>query len=1025
MAAADWIIDLGPEAGDGGGTLVAEGTPEAVARVEASHTGLALRRALGLDGSPASASARGSDGGPGTATQAGAGPGPEPRARDLEVLGARQHNLKAVSVRIPRDSLTVITGVSGSGKTSLAFDTIFAEGQRRYLECLSTYARRFLGRMQAAEVDRISGLSPAIAIDQKSASSNPRSTVATITEVHDYLRLLYARVGKPHCPRCGVPLEWTTPSRLAAELAEREAGAKAMILAPIRLEARGGELLERARDLRSELLKLGFTRLLAGGRERQEIRLDEEGDAPVRRILAAARDGQEVLAVVDRVVVSPAAQSRIAGSLEQAFERGGGRAGVLVLGRELAFHTRVPSCPAGHMTLPGELAPSMFSYSSQRGACPRCNGLGMEERVDEGSLVKFPARPLPQALGSGLGWLLSGIRGSALTVLRGVLRARGVDPETPYSELSDEDRRVVLHGLEGGTVPVPIGPGQLVEATWTGLVGLIEEWVRSGSLGAHWRLVEHLLKRQTCSACRGGRLRPESLAVRLGGLNIQELGALTVAAALEHLARLELPPREARIAEQALAEARNRLSFLEKVGLGYITLDRPAGTLSGGEAQRIRLASQLGNRLAGVLYVLDEPTVGLHPRDTRRLIESLRDLRGLGNTVLLVEHDRETMEAADWIIDMGPGAGARGGEVVACGAPRDLEGDPRSVTGRYLARRVAADGARARLEPRGWLELAGVRRNNLAGIRAAFPLGVLTAVTGVSGSGKSSLVLEVLAEVVRAHLAGEPPPAGLVSAVRGLDAVRRLVVVDQKPLGRTPRSNPATYTGLWDHVRELFAQVPVARVRGYGPDRFSFNTGQGKCASCDGQGATLVEMHFLSDVFVACEECKGRRFNRETLAIAFKGRNVGEILDMEVDEACRFFDSQPRIHSILETMRAVGLGYVKLGQPANTLSGGEAQRVKLAAELVTREGGGTLYILDEPTTGLHFEDVGRLIRVLQALVEGGNTLVVIEHQLDVVRAADWVIDLGPEAGEAGGRVVAEGPPDAIARSAESHTGRCL
>ncbi len=1050
MKVADHIIDLGPEAGDGGGTLVAQGTPEEVSEAEGSYTGAALRKVLGGRG------ARGVSGGS-TAKLAASIDRGDPR--DIQVFGARKHNLKSVNVRIPRRSLTVITGVSGSGKTSLAFDTIFAEGERRYLESLSTYARRFLGRLQGAECDRITGLSPAIAIDQKSASSNPRSTVATITEIHDYLRLLYARVGKPHCPDCGMALAGTSPTRLAAELSAREPGKKAMILWPVRLAKAGaahgrhGDLLRDVESLRSALLKDGFTRVLANG---DEVRLDEEGDAAVRRMLAAfeqaalekaaaekaARlaepgrasgngrtrlDPPPILAVADRIVLGESSQTRLAGSLEQAFERGGGVAAVLLVGSEPVFHTRAPSCPAGHLTLEGELTPSLFSFSSLQGACPRCKGIGIEKRVQADRLVPSPERPVLEALDRGFRRFLETCRPSAFAVLRGVMRGRGIQASTRFEDVPEADQKAILHGTGGEKVSLELHDGTVFEAYWLGLIPQLEAWAGEGNLGAHELDLERLLQPQTCSGCSGGRLRPESLAVRVGDLGIRDLTALTVSAAADFVRGLAFTPRERTIALQVLVEIENRLKFLQEVGLGYLTLDRTAGTLSGGESQRIRLASQLGNRLAGVLYVLDEPTVGLHQRDTARLIESLKGLRDLGNTVLLVEHDRETMEAADWLIDIGPGAGAQGGRVVAEGTPADVARHPQSLTGRYLAEGSRVDDRRAarRPTPADWIELEGVTHNNLRGVRAAFPLGVFTAVSGVSGSGKSSLVLDVLAEALDAHIMGLPPPSGRVASIRGLEKVRRLVVVDQKPIGRSPRSNPATYTGVWDLVRELFAMLPSSRVRGYGPSRFSFNTGEGRCIACDGQGLRQIEMHFLSDVWVPCELCKGKRFNRETLAVLFKGKNIAQVLALEVDEACGFFESQPRILRILDTLKAVGLGYVRLGQPSNTLSGGEAQRVKLAAELVTRECGGSVYLLDEPTTGLHFEDVRRLNAVLQALVEGGNTLIVIEHHLDVIRSADWVIDLGPEAGDGGGRIVAEGPPDAIARAPESHTGKYL
>jgi excinuclease ABC subunit A len=1050
---ADYILDLGPEAGDGGGRVVAQGTPEEIIQVSESRTGEALRGLL--ERQRALADGVGAENGEGSGREpSGEAGAMAPLTRDIEVKGARQHNLRSVDARIPRDSLTVITGVSGSGKTSLAFDTLFAEGQRRYLESLSTYARRFLGRMPSAPVDQITGLSPTIAIDQKSASSNPRSTVATITEVHDYLRLLYARVGKPHCPVCGSPLAWTSPSRLAADLVRDEPGGKAVVLAPMSLgDGMGsgdvsGRVLRRVESLRAALLKSGFTRVLAGG---EEVRLDEEGNGPSRRILAGLKtaagwkegnsaEPNDLLVVVDRMALSEGTQTRLASALEQAFERGGGKAGVVIAGREPIFHTRAPSCPKGHVTFQEELSPRMFSFSSHQGACSQCRGLGFESRADLDLLIPRPDLPLFQALDEDFLAFLRTSRPSSLAVLEALLRWRGIKKSAPFGAMKEEDRMAIVMGLGAERVPLKFGNGSEIPSLWTGLAPLLESWVRDETLGPFQGVLGRLLQPQVCAVCKGGRLRPESLAVRVAGLNINQFAQLTVRDALLFVQRLTLSPRDATIAEQVLQEIHNRLRFLEEVGLGYLTLERTANTLSGGEAQRIRLASQLGNRLSGVLYVLDEPTVGLHQRDTRRLLASLTELRDLGNTILMVEHDRETMLAADWIIDMGPGAGSSGGRVVACGRPEEIKENPASLTGRYLrGTALDEDLARRRAPSSGWIDLEGVNHNNLKGVDVAFPLGLFTAVTGVSGSGKSSLVLDVLAEAAQAHLErrGSRPSAvlsevkgdtllpGRLAAARGLDKVRRLVLVDQKPIGRTPRSNAATYTGIWDLVRELYSELPESKVRGYGVSRFSFNSGEGRCFACDGQGSRQIEMHFLSDVWIPCEACKGKRFDKETLKIRFKGKGVGDLLEMEVNEAARFFENQPRILRILESLRAVGLGYLKLGQASNTLSGGESQRVKLAAELVTREAGGTLYVLDEPTTGLHFEDIRRLIAVFQALVEGGNTLVVIEHQLDVVRAADWVIDLGPEAGDEGGRVIAFGPAEKIAAAAESHTGRYL
>lgn len=1050
---ADHVIDLGPEAGEEGGRIVAEGTPEEVARTEGSHTGRALREVIGdpdgtSEGARPAVALAGARKGPSAVEgpdgagawirngpdRAGASKGNAPR--DIEIRGALEHNLKNVDVRIPHGSITVITGVSGSGKSSLAFDTLFAEGQRRYLESLSTYARRFLGRLPAPRVREISGLSPTIAIDQKSASANPRSSVATVTEIHDYLRILYARAGIPHCTRCGEELRWTTPSRLAAHLVETRADEKAMILAPIDLSAvasAGGRVtsaaLSRIEGLRGDLLKSGFTRVLIGG---TEMRLDEDGGAAVRRILSAVRDSLDapvegarrpaLLLVVDRVSLSESSRTRIAGSLEQAFDRGGGIAAVLVGDGALEIHTLRPSCPTGHLGFAEELSPTMFSPSSHQGACPSCGGLGTESRPDVELLMPRPEEPLLRALDPAFLLFVASWRPSALATLRGLCRFLGISLDAPFRELAEVHRRAILEGWSEGPFPLDIEGGLRVDATWPGLLPQVRAWSREDSWVAMPAL-RRFLRAQTCVECGGGRLRRESLGVTVGGLNLAELCALTVKDARSFFESLELSVREATILEQVLSEIENRLSFLEEVGLGYLALDRTSATLSGGEAQRIRLASQLGNRLSGVLYILDEPTVGLHQRDVGRLLASLRGLRAQGNTVVLVEHDRETLLAADWIVDVGPGAGARGGEIVAVGTPSDVARDPHSLTGRYLAT-TASSRTRARRAAARWMELRGVRHHNLDDIDASFPLECLTAVTGVSGSGKSSLVLDALADAVRIHLGGQGD-AGRFRSASGLESLERLVLVDQRPIGRTPRSNPATYTGLWDEVRALYARLPLSRVRGYGPSRFSFNSGEGRCASCDGQGARSVEMHFLSDVWVPCEACGGRRFDGETLAVLFRGRSVGDILDLEADDAIEVFENVPKVLAILETLRAVGLGYVKLGQSADTLSGGEAQRLKLAAELLGRRGGGALYLLDEPTTGLHHEDVLKLLDVLQALVEAGNTVIVIEHQIDVIRAADWIVDLGPEAGDEGGRIVAAGPPEDVARATGSHTGRYL
>ena len=1026
---ADQVIDMGPEGGDGGGLVVATGTPEEVAEVESSYTGQALREELARFVGGADDSL---DAGEGSRSRASACVASSPG--ELRVEGARIHNLQGIDVTIPRDAMTVITGVSGSGKSSLAFDTLFAEGQRRYVDSLSTYARQFLGRLQSPPVDRITGLCPAIAIDQKSAGGGHRSTVATVTEIHDYLRLLFAHIGTPHCPECSKALAWATPTRLAERAVAERDGEKVWVLAPIQLESEEDDDL---RALIASLVKSGFTRVMAKGRE---LRLDEEADVVLRRLAAELRrdeeppedvenDRQRLLLVIDRVVASDRVQSRLAGAIEQAFERAFGAAALRNEAGEVEFSTRTPACPDGHFRFDGELTPRMFSFNSFEGACERCRGTGVIKRADGAAIFSHPNQAVLTAIDTDVIRFLTGARPSVLKILRALLRARGISATTTWNELSDEDRQAILYGTGEERVPLEVS-GSAHEVRWDGLATLFEGWATDQDPALAKQSLGKLFRGATCWECEGYRLRPEFLSVRVGGLRIHEMLRLTITEARRFFGELDLDDRQRSIAVDALREIDNRLRFLDDVGVGYLALERSAGTLSGGEAQRIRLASQLGNRLIGVLYVLDEPTIGLHPRDTQKLLRSLEELKEQGNTIVLVEHDRETMERADWLIDIGPGAGTRGGKVIAQGAPSDVIEHPDSLTGRYLrAEERVGDVTPRRTPSDAWLELGGVRLHNLDGVDARIPLGLFTVVTGVSGSGKSSLVMDVLADVLkkRDSIAESGPEIleGRVESVAGLDEVERVVVIDQRPVGRTPKSIPATYTGVWDHVRELYASLPLAKARGYKAGRFSFNSPEGRCLSCEGQGARQIEMHFLSDVWVRCDACKGRRFDDATLEVIFRGRTIADVLQMEVDEAVEFFENQPRILAVLETLSSVGLGYVQLGQPATTLSGGEAQRIKLAAELVERRRGKTVYILDEPTTGLHFEDVRRLLEVFQRLVDAGHTLVVIEHHLDVISAADWAIDLGPEAGEGGGRIVAEGPPETLSSFPESRTGECL
>jgi len=1011
---------LGPEAGDAGGEIVACGAPNEVREVNGSHTGKALRDASEANTAnyePTSPTVK--------------APAIHSVREDLEIVGARVHNLQSVDARVPRGSLTVVTGVSGSGKTSLAIDTAFAEGQRRYLESLSTYARRFLGRMQTPPVDRVTGLSPAIAIDQHAAGSNPRSTVATLTEVYDCLRILFARVGRPNCPDCSTQLQSTTPTRLASETVVADPETRLYVLAPSLRELPNSAewKLPEIESLRTKLLKGGITRVVVA---QDEIRLDEEGDLPTRRILAALNvdPPPEVLIVIDRLVVRESTQSRLASSLESAFERGGGRAALMAVGGEIRWHSLQPRCPNCDFLLEVELTPRAFSFNSHEGACPRCFGVGRQKRVDESKLVRHPASPMPAALDEIFHHFVQRLRLSTYKTLIALLDERSLS-ELPFNEWSDADRGAILRGEEVTNVILRTDDATEVPVSWEGLASSLERWVELDTLGRATGPLQRLLRNETCSECDGARLRRELLGVHIGEFNIHEYASLTIAEALRCTSNLELDDVQAKIAEQALAEVTDRLRFLVDVGLGYLTLDRTAETLSGGEAQRIRLASQLGNRLSGILYVLDEPTIGLHQRDTQRLIETLKQLRDLGNTVLVVEHDRECIAAADHVIELGPGAGHHGGTLTAFGTPTKIAQHPDSLTGRYLRGEASAIVRGApRPSPDRWLTLEGIQHHNLKNVNVSVPLGRLVVVSGVSGSGKSSLVLDVLANAARVHLghggqrAKEQLEVVLVDS-NGFDDVRRIAVVDQRPIGRSPRSNAATYTKLWDHIRALYAQLPQSKVRGYTPSRFSFNRPEGRCQSCEGQGATLVEMHFLSDVWVDCEVCRGKRFNRETLGVRFKGKSIGDLLDLEVDEARDLFSNQPTIARILDSLASVGLGYLKLGQGSHTLSGGEAQRVKLASELIANQRGDSLYILDEPTTGLHLEDVRRLLLVLQELVDRGNSLVVIEHHTDVIRSADWIIDLGPGAGEEGGEIVVSGPVEALLAEQRSLTAQAL
>ncbi len=926
------------------------------------------------------------------------------------VRGAREHNLKNIDLEIPRNKLVVITGISGSGKSSLAFDTLYAEGQRRYVESLSAYARQFLGLMQKPDVDLIEGLSPAISIDQKARSHNPRSTVGTVTEIHDYLRLLFARIGKPHCPQCGRPIERQTAQQIVDQILALPEGTAVQIMAPV-VRGRKGEYKQLFEDLKKE----GFVRVRVDGVLRtlfEEIELDKN-------------KRHDIEIVLDRIKVSPQKRGRIADSVETALKWGQGLLIVEIVGEGEKLFSEHFACPVCGVSLP-EIEPRLFSFNSPFGACPACDGLGMRMVVDP-ELVIDPRRSIRE--GGILPWANSRSRWLS-ALLEGVCEAYRIDPDVPLGRLPKEKLDIILYGTRGELVPfvytTTYGKTRTYYRPFEGVIPSLEAAYREALSEEAREEIEQYMSALPCPECKGARLRPEALAVTVGGKNIWEVTKLTVREALEFFENLKLTEREELIAHQILKEIKNRLQFMADVGLDYLTLDRPANTLAGGEAQRIRLATQIGSQLTGVLYVLDEPSVGLHPRDNARLIATLKRLRDLGNTVVVVEHDEATMRAADFIVDLGPGAGVHGGYVVATGTPEEIARNPKSLTGQYLAglRRIPVPAKRR--EPRDkWLVVRGAREHNLKGIDARFPVGLFICVTGVSGSGKSTLVEEILYRGMAWKLGYSAGKPGAHEAIEGWEHFERVLLVDQSPIGRTPRSNPATYTKAFDPIREVFAATPEARMRGYTPARFSFNLRGGRCEACQGQGKVKIEMHFLPDVYVPCDVCKGTRYNKETLAIRYKGKNIAEVLDMTVEEALAFFAAIPPIREKLQTLYDVGLGYIKLGQPATELSGGEAQRIKLARELAKRQTGRTLYLLDEPTTGLHPEDVRKLLNVLHRLVDAGNTVIVIEHNLDVIKTADWIIDLGPEGGERGGEIVAEGPPEKIAEVPHSYTGQFL
>jgi excinuclease ABC subunit A len=926
----------------------------------------------------------------------------------IEIRGAREHNLADVDVRIPRDRLVVVTGLSGSGKSSLAFDTLYAEGQRRYVESLSTYARQFLEQMHKPDVDAIEGLSPAIAIDQRTSSRSPRSTVGTITEIYDHLRLLFARAGTPHCPDCGEPIASQTIAAMTDRVLALGAGTRVSVMAPV-VRDRKGEYRRELEGFRRQ----GFVRARIDG----ELR-DLAEDIPLAR---SARHSIDV--VVDRLAVKEDVRGRIAESIETAAKLAGGFVRVVSDAGEWLLSER-NACTTCGFSFP-ELAPRSFSFNSPHGACPECEGLGTRDRFDAALVVPDPRVPLGAAIAP---WSGRGAPRYYRALLDALARHYDVSLETPWEKLPKRAQHGILEGQGAPEIEVVLprrsGPQRLARR-WEGVLEELERRFAAGDDDDRWELDDFRTPR-VCEACRGSRLRREARSVRVAGRAIDALAALPVAELARFLAGMALDPTRARIAERVVREIAERLRFLEDVGLGYLSLDRPSASLSGGESQRIRLATQVGASLLGVVYILDEPSIGLHPRDNQRLLASLERLRDQGNTVVVVEHDLETIARADYVIDMGPGAGVHGGRVVAEGTPAEVAADPASLTGAYLSgrRRVPVPEVRRAPGDR-WLVLENCREHNLRDVTLRVPLGLFTVVTGVSGSGKSTLVNDTLHRALAATLHGAAALPGAFDRIRGVEHLDKVVLVDQAPIGRTPRSNAATYTGAFDGIRRLFSQVPEARVRGYGPGRFSFNVAGGRCEACRGDGTLRIEMHFLPDLYVTCEVCGGRRYDRETLEIRYKGRSIADVLEQSVEEALAFFENVGAVRRPLQMLHDVGLDYLHLGQPATTLSGGEAQRVKLACELARRDTGRTLYLLDEPTTGLHVADVERLLEVLGRLVELGNTVLVIEHHPDVIKTADHVIDLGPDAGRAGGEIVVEGPPEAVARHPASHTGRAL
>ncbi|MEL7607872.1 MAG: excinuclease ABC subunit UvrA [Bacillota bacterium] len=931
----------------------------------------------------------------------------------ITIKGAREHNLKGIDLTLPRNELIVFTGLSGSGKSSLAFDTIYAEGQRRYVESLSAYARQFLGQMEKPDVEYIEGLSPAISIDQKSTSNNPRSTVGTVTEINDYMRLLFARVGQPHCHKCGRLIERQTVDQVVDQIKALGDGKRIQLLAPVVRQRKGehGKLFEQIR-------KDGYVRVRVDGV------VYDVTEAPA----LDKKFKHSIEVVVDRLVIKPQMDSRLSDSLENAFALGAGLALVAVEGEQELLFSQNYACPDCGVSIE-ELSPRMFSFNSPFGACPTCTGLGMQLKVDPLLLVPNPKLSLRQGAISVSGWQSASPDTIAGMYFQSMAEKYGFSLDTPYEQLDERIRNMLMYGTGKDKLHIAYqreyGSG-VFDASFEGVASNLERRYRETQSDAMKQEIEEYMTNTPCPDCGGKRLRPEVLAVTVGEKSISEVSDMTVSQVRDFFKELRLSSTQMIIAEQILKEINARLGFLMDVGLDYLTLSRSSSSLSGGEAQRIRLATQIGSGLVGVLYILDEPSIGLHQRDNQRLLDTLRGLRDLGNTLIVVEHDEDTILSADHIVDIGPGAGEHGGRLVAQGTPADIMACESSITGQYLSKKREIAVPKTRREPNGkWLSIKGARANNLKNIDVSIPLGVFTCVTGVSGSGKSSLVNEVIKKTLLRDLNRAHTRPGDCDGIDGIDYLDKIIDIDQSPIGRTPRSNPATYTGLFDLIREVFAMTPDAKMRGYTNGRFSFNVKGGRCEACRGDGIIKIEMHFLPDVYVPCEVCKGKRYNRETLEVRYKGKNISDVLDMTVEEAYRFFEHLPRLQRKLQTLFDVGLGYMRLGQPSTTLSGGEAQRVKLATELSRRDTGRTLYVLDEPTTGLHVADVDRLLGILQRLCDGGSSVLVIEHNLDVIKTADYIIDLGPEGGARGGEVVASGTPEQLARDKRSYTAGFL